>query len=259
MDFFADKSDLVKELHFVRNAVEKRSTIPILSHFLLEAEGFELKITTTDLEITARTTCQAKVKTKGAAVVPGLRFLEIVRSGATGEIRCRGLERHAVQVKSGRSSFKLVGLAKDDFPKFPTVPEPIATLDAGILGTCVTKTSFVVSEEEGRYVLNGALLKLQPDRVAMVATDGHRLALVERTAQIPNFKGELSVLIPRRALVLLPRLAEEDGEGASIDISRNESHICFSLGSRILTSRLLTGPFPNYESVLPQEMGRQSN
>ena len=122
MDFFAEKSDLVKELNFVRNAVEKRSTIPVLSHILLEAEGFELRITATDLEITARTTCQAKVKTKGAAVVPGLRFLEIVRSAGTGEIRCRGLESHAVQVTYGRSSFKLVGLAKGDFPKVPAVP-----------------------------------------------------------------------------------------------------------------------------------------
>ena len=209
MDFFAEKSDLVKELNFVRNAVEKRSTIPVLSHILLEAEGFELRITATDLEITARTTCQAKVKTKGAAVVPGLRFLEIVRSAGTGEIRCRGLESHAVQVTYGRSSFKLVGLAKGDFPKVPAVPESIATLGAGILAACVKKTSFVVSEEENRYVLNGALLKLKPDRLTMVATDGHRLALAERTAQIPNLKEELSVLsFPRErwyCCLALPR------------------------------------------------------
>ncbi|MGH9738374.1 MAG: DNA polymerase III subunit beta, partial [Candidatus Acidiferrales bacterium] len=130
MDFFVERSDLVRELNFVRNAVEKRSTIPILSHFLLEAEGFELRITATDSEVTARTTCQAKVKTKGAVVVPGLRFLEIVRSVASGEIRCRGLDNHAVQVTAGRSSFKLVGLTKSDFPKFLTIPEPFATLDA---------------------------------------------------------------------------------------------------------------------------------
>jgi DNA polymerase III subunit beta len=256
MDFFAEKSDLGKALNFVRNAVEKRSTIPILSHFLLEAEGFELRITATDLEITARTTCQAKVKTKGAAVIPGLRFLEIVRSAASGEIRCRGLESHAVQVTYGRSSFKLVGLAKGDFPKVPPVPESIARLDAGILAACVRKTSFAVSEEESRYVLNGALLKLKPDRLTMVATDGHRLALAERAAPTPNLKAELSVLIPRRALILLPRLAEEDGNGASVDISKDGSHIYFSLGSRMLASRLLTGQFPNYESVLPKENGK---
>src|SRR2546426_10213085 len=134
MDFVVQQSDLLKELNVVRNAVEKRNTIPILSHFLLETEGFELKITATDLEIAARTVCQAKVRTKGAAVVPGLRFLEIVRSAANGEIRCRSLENHSVQVTYGRASFKLVGLAKSDFPKFPAIPEPIAKLDSGLLG-----------------------------------------------------------------------------------------------------------------------------
>src|SRR5208282_6612387 len=126
MDFFADRSNLLKELDFVRSAVDKRSTVPILSHFLLEAEGFELKITATDLEIGARAVCQAKVKTKGVAVVPGLRFLDIVRSAANGEIRCRALENHWVQVTYGRASFKLVGLAKGDCPTFPAVPKPVA-------------------------------------------------------------------------------------------------------------------------------------
>lgn len=255
MDFFVEKLDLLKALNFVRSAVEKRNSIPILSHFLLEAEGFELRVTATDLEIAARTTCQAKVKTKGAAVVPGLRLVEIVRSAANGEIRCRGLENHWVQVTYGRSSFKLVGLSKSDFPKFPAIPGPIAKLDAGLLADCVEKTSFAVSEEESRYVLNGALLKLKPDRVTMVATDGHRLALAERKVQVPNLKEELSVLIPRRALALLPRLAEEDGEG-TIEISKDGSHVCFAIGSRILASRLLTGQFPNYESVLPKENGK---
>ncbi len=200
MDFVVQQSDLLKELNVVRNAVEKRNTIPILSHFLLETEGFELKITATDLEIAARTVCQAKVRTKGAAVVPGLRFLEIVRSAANGEIRCRSLENHSVQVTYGRASFKLVGLAKSDFPKFPAIPEPIAKLDSGLLGDCLDKTSFAVSEEESRYVLNGALLKLKPDGVTMVATDGHRLALAERKVTIPGLKEEFSVLIPRKAL-----------------------------------------------------------
>jgi len=256
MDFFADKSDLLKELNFVRSAVEKRNTIPILSHFLLEAEGFELKITATDLEIASRTVCEAKVKTKGTAVVPGLRFLEIVRSAPNGEIRCRGLENHWVQVTYGKSSFKLVGLAKDDFPKFPAIPKPIAQVNAGLLADCVERTSFAVSEEESRYLLNGALLKLKPDSVMMVATDGHRLALAERKVQILELKEESSLLIPRRALALLRRLAEEDREGLSVEISKDKSHMFFSAGTRILASRLLTGEFPNYESVLPKENGK---
>lgn len=130
MDFFVEKHDLLTELNFVRNAIEKRNTIPILSHFLIEAEGFELKITATDSEIAARTVCQAKVKTKGVAVVPGRRFLKIARSAANGEIRCRALENHWVQVTYGRSSFKLVGLKKDDFPEFPAIPKARVKLEA---------------------------------------------------------------------------------------------------------------------------------
>lgn len=255
MDFVAEKSDLVKELNFVRNAAEKRNTVPILSHFLLEADGFELKITATDSEVVARTVCQAKVRTKGTVVVPALRFLEIIRSAPNGAIRCRALANHSVQATYGRSSFRLVGLAKNDFPRFPDVPEPIAKLDASLLAYCMEKTSFAVSEEESRYLLNGALLKLKPDRVTMIATDGHRLALAERKAQLLNLKEELSVLIPRRALVLLSRLAEKDGE-ATIEISKDGSHVSFALGSRILASRLLTGQFPNYEAVLPKENGK---
>lgn len=131
MDFFIEKTELLQGLNFVRGAVEKRATIPILSHFLLEADGLELRITAMDLEMTASATCQARVRTKGAAVVPGQRFLEIVRSAESGEIRCRGLENHSVQITYGRSSFKLVGLATSDYPKFPAIPELIARVNAG--------------------------------------------------------------------------------------------------------------------------------
>lgn len=256
MDFFVEKSDLMKELTFVRSAVEKRATIPVLSHFLLEADGFELRISATDLEIASRTVCPAKVKTKGSAVVPGLRFLDIARSAPDGEIRCRALENNWLNVTYQRSSFKLVGLPKDDFPKLPRVPAPAAKVDAAVLADCVEKTAFAMSAEESRFVLNGALLKLRSDGVTMVATDGHRLALVERGYQSSGLKEELSLLIPQKALVALRRLAHESGEGASVELSKDKSHVFFSLGSRLLAARLLEGQFPSYQSVLPKENGK---
>jgi DNA polymerase III subunit beta len=256
MDFSVEKSDLLKDLNFVRSAAEKRTTIPILSHFLLEAEGFELRISATDLEIAARTLCQAKVRTKGAAVVPGVRFLDIVRSAPDGEIRCRALENNWVNVTYERSSFKLVGLPKSDFPTLPHVPEPIARVDAALLADCVEKTAFAMSAEESRYVLNGALLKLHPEGVTMVATDGHRLALVERKHPSAGLEEEVSLLVPRKALIALLRLADEGGKGASVELSKDKSHIFFALGSRLLAVRLLEGQFPNYESVLPKENGK---
>jgi DNA polymerase III subunit beta len=256
MDFFVEKSELLKELSFVRSAVEKRATIPVLSHFFLEAEGFELRISATDLEIAARTACPAKVKAKGAAVIPGLRFLDIVRSAPDGEIRCRALENNWVNTTYRRSSFKLVGLPKEDFPKLPRVPEPMAKIDAALLADCVEKTAFAMSSEESRYCLNGALLKLRPDGVTMVATDGHRLALVERKDQSLGLKEEVSVLVPRKVLFALGRLAKEGVEGAAVEMSKNKSHLFFALGSRLLAARLLEGQFPNFESVLPKENGK---
>lgn len=253
MDFLVERSDLLKELNFVRNAVERRNTIPILSHFLMEADGFELRISATDLEIAARTICQAKVKAKGSAVLPGLRLLDLVRSAPEGEIRCRTLERNWGNVTYGRSSFKLVGLPKDDFPRLPRVPAPIAEVDATVLADCVEKTSFATSVEESRYFLNGALLKLRPDGVTMAATDGHRLALIARKHRSTDLKEQVSVLIPRRALIALRRLAGEGGEGASVKLSKDKSHVFFSLGSGLVAARLLEGQFPNYESVLPKE------
>jgi DNA polymerase-3 subunit beta len=256
MDFLVEKRELLKQLNFIRSAVEKSAAIPILSHFLVEAEGFELRITATDLEIGARTVCPAKVRTKGAAVIPALRFFDIVRSAPDGEIRCRALENHWVQVTYARSSFKLVGLAEDDFPKLPAIPKPVANVGADLLADCVEKTSFAMSADESRYVLNAALLKLRPDGVTMAATDGHRLALAERKVQTPGLKQEVSLLVPRKALGLLRRLAEEGGEGAHVELSKDESHLFFVLGSRVLATRQLTGQFPNYESVLPKENGK---
>src|SRR5882672_10631310 len=234
MDLFVEKSDLLKELNFVRSAVEKRNTIPILSHFLLEAEGLELKITATDLEIGARTTCPAKVRTKGSAVIPGLRFLDIVRSAHGGEIRCRALENNWVQVTYQRSSFKVVGLGKDDFPKLPDAPKSITKLDAKLLADCVEKTSFAMSAEESRFVLNGALLKLHPDGVTMVATDGHRLALAERKHQLHDLKKEFAVLVPRKG--------QQSNSHKTIHTYSSRLGRAFSLRGCLLGSSRITSP-----------------
>src|SRR6266699_555451 len=241
MDFFVEKSNLLKELNFVRSAVEKRNTIPIRPHLLVKAEGFELKISATDSEIGSRAACLANVRTKGTAVIPAIRFLDIVRSAPDGEIRCRALENNWVQVTYHRSSFKIVGLGKDDFPKLPHIPKPTTKLEAKLLADCVEKTSFAMSAEGSRFVLNGALLKLHPDGVTMVATDGHRPALAEREHQLPDLKQEVAVLVPRKALLSVRTLADEHEEGTTIEISQDDSHIFFALGSRLLTTRPLTG------------------
>ena len=256
MEFSVAKSVLLKELNLTQGVVERKTTIPILSNLLLEAADSNLKIGATDLELGVRCGCPAKVKKDGAGTVPAKRLLEIVRSLPEADIRFKLLENHWVQLNCERSSFKLVGMARENFPVLPATPNPIASLPASVLMAMIQKTIFAISSEESRYTLNGALLLLKPDSATMVATDGHRLALIERQVEIANLKNEFRVLIPKKAMNELLRLAAE-GEGeTAVDISKDESHLFFTLGERALISRMLTGQFPNYEAVLPRENTR---
>src|SRR3990172_7453838 len=172
MEFSTKKSDLLKELNLTQGVVEKKTTIPILSNLLLEVEASGLRISATDLELGLRCICPAKVKEEGAGAVPAKRLLEIVRALPEAEVRFKILENHWAQLNCERSSFKLVGMAKDNFPTLPAVPKPLAAIPASTLATLIQKTIFAISSEESRYTLNGALLVLKPEKVSMVATDG---------------------------------------------------------------------------------------
>jgi len=256
MDFFIEKSRLLKELNLTQGVVEKKTTIPILSNLLIEAEGESLKVSATDLDLGVCGNCPAKVKTPGSGTIPAKRLIEIVRSLPEAEVHFKALENHWVQVTCERSSFKLVGMAKDNFPMLPVVPPALAGLPANVLATAIQKTVFAISNEESRYTLNGALLLLRPGSMAMVATDGHRLALIERDLEVVGLKNELKLLIAKKAMGELVRLLTE-GEGElPVSVSRDEGHLFFSLGQRVLICRMLTGQFPNYEAVLPRENNR---
>jgi len=256
MDFSIEKSQLLKELALTQGVVEKKTTIPILSNLLVEAEEGILRISATDLDLGVTCHCPAKVKIPGSGTIPAKRLLEIVRSLPEAEVHFKALENHWVQVTCERSSFKLVGMARDNFPMLPTLPPALATLPANVFATAIQKTVFAISNEESRYTLNGGLLLLKPGSVTMVATDGHRLALIERDIEVPDLKNELRLLIPKKAMGELVRLLSE-GEGElPVSISKDESHLFFSLGQRVLICRMLTGQFPNYEAVLPRENNR---
>ncbi len=256
MEFSAKKSDLLRELNLTQGVVEKKTTIPILSNLLLEFEGSTLKLSSTDLELGLRCVCPAKVKKEGAGTVPAKRLLEIVRSLPEAEVRFKVLENHWVQLNCERTSFKLVGMARDNFPVLPAIPKTVATLPANVLSALIQKTIFAISSEESRYTLNGALLLLKPETVSMVATDGHRLALIEREAKVAGISNELRALIPKKAMGELQRLLAESTEDAAVEFSKDESHLFFLVGERVLISRMLTGQFPNYEAVLPRENNR---
>ncbi len=252
MEFCADTKSLAEVLDQVQEAVEKKSTIPILSHVLVEACAKGLRLAATDLEVGIRTFCPAQVKVAGSAAVPARRLLEVVKALPDADVCVRALENHWVQVNAGRSVFKLAALANDNFPALPDVPKALAEVPAGVLAGLIDRTAFAISTEESRYTLNAALLLLKPGGVEMVATDGHRLPLAARDVEIAGVKSDEWLLIPKRALAGLRRLANAQQSVSPIHIAKDDSHLFFSAGDSIIISRMLSGQFPTYEAVLPK-------
>jgi DNA polymerase III subunit beta len=254
MEIILDKSELVRELAITQGVVEKKSTVPILSNFLLEAtENNNLLITATDLDLSLRTFCPAKIKKQGSCTIPARKLYDYVRLLRDGEITIKSLENDWVQIRCGRSNTKMVGLSRKNFPSLPLYPAQSAIqLPAAVLRTMISRTIFAVSQEGSRYTLNGALLVLQPGTITMVATDGHRLALVQAAKTIAAVTSEMKVLVSRKALVELNSLLSVGGI-ETFEFAKDENTLFFRIGARLLTCRQLAGTFPNYEAVLPRD------
>ena len=257
MEIGVDRGELLRELTATQSVVERKTTIPILSNFLLEAdaETGRLTITATDLDQSIKTSCAAKVKKTGSCTIPARKLYDYIKLLPDGEISIKLMDNHWVQIRCGRSNTKMVGMARANFPQVPEFPEastvriPLASLKG-----MISKTIFAISNEESRYTLNGALLILKPESLAMVATDGHRLAHVEKTGEtlgaIPG--GEKKTLIPRKALAELQSLLS-NSDAEFLEFADDDNQLFFRIGHRVLTSRKLTGQFPNYEAVLPRD------
>jgi DNA polymerase-3 subunit beta len=256
MEFSVKKFDLLEELSLTQGVVERKTTIPILSNLLCEVEGSRLTITATDLELSIRTSCEAKVKKEGAGTIPAKKLLELVRLLPDGEIRFKLLDNHWVHITSDRKNYKLVGMSKENFPSLPSFPHALVKIPAKLLAGVIAKTTFAISLEESRYTLNGALLMLKPASITMVATDGHRLAMVETEHKFEGLSSETRVLVPKKAMSEVQRLAADSSDDGVVEFAQDESHLFFQFGGRLLTCRKLTGQFPNYEAVLPRDVNK---
>jgi DNA polymerase-3 subunit beta len=254
MEISLSRQDLLRELTATQSVVERKTTIPILSNFLVEADEDRIVISATDLDQSIRTSCAAKVKKAGSCTIPARKLYDYIRLLGDGDISIRLLENHWVQIRSGRSNTKMVGMARANFPQVPEFPEAgVLRIPVTSLRTLIARTIFAISNEESRYTLNGALLILKAESLAMVATDGHRLAYIEKTGEsFPAITGEKKTLIPRKALQeLASLLANTDAD--YLEFADDDSTLFFRIGHRVLTSRKLTGQFPNYEAVMPRD------
>ncbi len=256
MEITVSKFELLHELTATQGVVERKTTIPILSNYLFEAVGDKLSLTATDLDLSLRTSCNAKVKKEGACTIPARKLYDYVKLLPDADITIKLLENHWVSIRCGRSNTKMVGMAKSNFPSLPVFPSAGAIkIPAAVLRSMIAKTGFAIASEESRYTLNGALMVLKPESITMVATDGHRLAHVERGGEkFEGVSGEMKTLIPKKAMDELKSLLDSDVE--TIDFAKDESTLFFRVGPRLLTSRQLTGQFPNYEAVLPKDISK---
>jgi DNA polymerase-3 subunit beta len=256
MEITVSKFEFLRELTATQGVVERKTTIPILSNYLFEAAGDKLSLTATDLDLSLRTSCNAKVKKEGACTIPARKLYDYVRLLPDADITIRLLENHWVSIRCGRSNTKMVGMARSNFPGLPVFPSAgVIKIPAAVLRSMIAKTGFAIASEESRYTLNGALMVLKPESITMVATDGHRLAHVERTGEkFEGVSGEMKTLIPKKAMDELKSLLDSDVE--TIDFAKDESTLFFRVGPRLLTSRQLTGQFPNYEAVLPKDISK---
>ncbi|MEO7143281.1 MAG: DNA polymerase III subunit beta [Bryobacteraceae bacterium] len=253
MEFTVSKVDLVRELNLSQGVVEKKTTIPILSNVLVEAAGDRIVLTATDLELGIRCSCPARVQKPGAGTIPARRLLDYARLLPDADVSVKLQENHWVALLCGRSRTRIAGMSRDSFPELPQMPEVLAKIPVKALASMIAKTIFAISAEESRFTLNGALLVLKNNGLAMVATDGHRLSMVETTGDVPGVTAAYRALLPRKAMSEILKLAQDASDEASIQFSGDENHLFFQLGERLLLSRKLTGNFPDFERVLPKD------
>ena len=251
MDFVVKKTDLLRELQYVQGVVERKNTVPILSNLLLETTGNSLVVTATDLDVSIQCTCLANVKVSGALTVSARKLFDIVRLLPDADMHIKTTEREWVQITCEKSKFRVAGLSKENFPDIPSVNGKGVSLPAQALRHMIARSIFAITQEESRYALNGALLLIKPNSITIVTTDGHRLALITRNIELSGVDHETRVLVPKKTLVELGKLASEDVP--TLQFENTENHLFFEVGKRLLVSRILAGQFPNYEMVIPRD------
>jgi DNA polymerase-3 subunit beta len=250
MKVTVEKNELQKKLSDIQNIVEKKNTMPILSHFLLVAENGGAYITATDLETAFKEPLKLTVATEGKLCIPAKKLFEIVRE-VDGDISLESSDEKWLKVKSGKSQFRLACLSPDEFPVWPALPDDTEKMeiDSLLLLEMIDKTLYSAGESDTRYVLNGLLFNIKPDgTLTVVGTDGHRLALSTKMLD-SKLKEERKIIFSRKSLAELRRFLDDEAKPVKIAIGKN--HILFEMGTIQFLTRLIEGTYPNYEQVIP--------
>ncbi len=250
MELVVRKNDLLRELQYFQGIVERKSTIPILANVLLEAADGKVRLLATDLEVSLRSTCEASIARGGALTLPAKKLFEIVKALPDTDVR---IEQDGTNVKVAADRFesKMQTLPREDFPTLPeATSRGSVTLPRKGVRDLIARTQFAITGEDTRYYLNGAQFVVKGGTMIMVATDGHRLALVTSPLATDATGAEFKAIIPKKTLTELSRLLS-DGDG-DITYELGENHQFFNVGDRLLISRIHEGQFPAYERVIPK-------
>lgn len=255
MNLTIAKDQIVAGLQAVQNVVSTRTTLPILSNVLVRAAEGRVEFIATDLDVTISCTVEATVKQPGATTLPVKKLFGIVRELSAGEIELETDEKNVTALRSGSSFFKIRGLAAEEFPPLPKFKEEKKiTLPQEKIRGMLRKTSFAISTDESRYVLNGIFISLKDHKMTMVATDGRRLALVDEEVDLPE-KSQGEVIVPSKAVNELSRLLTDKGD---VEVNFSENQASFTLKDEkgagvLIITKLIEGNYPNYRQVIPGE------
>ena len=249
MELVVRKTELLRELQLFQGIVERKNTIPILANVLIEAKGDEMRMLATDLEVALRSRCAASVAKAGTLTLPAKKLYEIVKALPETDVRIEE-DKNGVKVAADRFDSRMQTLPREDFPTLPDATgKARASLPRNALREMVAKTQFAITGEDTRYFLNGAKFVLTPESLTLVATDGHRLALVDVKHSV-GITQDVGVILPKKTLLELGKLlAEGDGD---VMFESGENHLFFDVGGRVLISRMIDGQFPAYERVIPK-------
>ena len=256
MDFEIDKRELLKGLGLMQSVAGRRTTLPILSHILLEWEKDSLCLTGTDLETGIREELTARIHQEGKASVSAKKIFEIVRELPEEIIHIKKKENQWITVQCGKSVFNLAGLDPEEFPALPTYSdESFSQVSTHLMKEMIEKTVFAASNEESRYHLNGILIsqikKGGREILRMVATDGHRLSLLDRESQI--IRGiEKGIIIPKKGVLEIKKIMGDRDGGEELKVYFDQTHGFFKMGKSLMVIRLIDGEFPEYEQVIPK-------
>ncbi len=254
MKFTITREKLHEGLAAVAASVPAKTTLPVLANILVEATSDGIRLSGTDLDIAVSTIVPAEVDTEGSMTLPAKKLSEIVKELPSAAIRVTAAGEQRINLECGRSRFKLLGIPKDEFPSFPPVSfENSWKASSADLQKLISHVAFAASTEESRPILNGVLWELRNEKMRMVATNGHRLARMD--VEVSGSDEAADLIVPPKALEQIRKLF---GASDELDIARSDNHLGFRSGSTVVFTRLIEGPYPNYEQVIPRENDKEA-